>query len=115
MIQSKFMHSPMSGTPLLKTVLPGAGLAIVVALALAFGPSWIVSSAVLKTMTAVAVLLVPLCVVLAAAKARAVDSRRTTFALALFTWWFLLICDELFDRISYVQNTYEGRFSVDAW
>jgi O-antigen ligase len=90
-------------------------LAVVVAFALARGPSWIVSEAALKMFVAVAILLIPLCVVLAAAKARAADPQRTTFALALLIWWFLLISDEFFDRISFVQNTYEGQFSVEAY
>jgi len=115
MIQSESMYGTAFRRPLLKALLPVAGLAVFVALVLGLGPGWLVSEAALKTMTAVAMLLIPLCVILAAAKARGVDPQRTTFALTLLIWWFLLIGDGFFDRISDVQNTYEGQFSVDAY
>jgi O-antigen ligase len=115
MIQSEAIHSPAFTRPLLKTLLPVAGVAGLVTFVFGFGPDWLVSDVTLKTMAAVSMLLVPLCVILAIAKARGVNPQRTTFALSLLIWWFLLISDELFDRISDVRNTYEGQFSVSAY
>ncbi len=99
----------------LRAFAPGASLAILIAIMLGLGPVWLVSDGSLKTMGAVALLLIPLCLVLAAAKARALSATRTTFSLALLVWWFLLISDKFFDRISDVQNTFEGQYSVDAY
>ena len=99
----------------LKTILPGIIVAVLAAGVIALGPVWLVSDGSLKTVAASALLVIPLCLVLAVAKARALDAARTTFLLGLLVWWFLLISDKLFDRISEVANTYEGQFSVDAY
>lgn len=113
MMQSEAPYIPSQSR--LRAFMPGAGLTILIALTLGLGPVWLVSDGSLKTMGAVAMLFIPLCLVLAAAKARALSASRTTFTLALLVWWFLLISDKLFDRISDVQNTFEGQYSVDAY
>ena len=114
-IQSESIHGNAFRRPLLKALLPVAGSAVFAAFVLGFGPGWLSSEAALRPMLAAAMLLIPLCVILAAAKARGVDPQRTTFALTLLIWWFVLISDEFFNRISDVTSTYEGQFSGDAY
>jgi len=113
MIQSAPLYVPNRSR--LRTLIPGASLAILVALILGLGPIWLVSDGSLKTMGAVVMFLVPLCLVLAVAKARAIGPTQTSFTLGLLVWWFLLISDKFFDRVSDVQNTFEGQYSVDAY
>jgi O-antigen ligase len=113
MIQSETLYVPERSR--LRALIPGVSLAILVALILGMGPIWLVSDGTLKTMGAVVMFLVPLCLVLAVAKARALSPTQTSFALGLLIWWFLLISDKFFDRISDVQNTFEGQYSVDAY
>jgi hypothetical protein len=84
------------------------GVIAVTALVIGFGPGWIMSDGSLKTLIAIAIFAAPLCVVLAVAKAHALSVSQTTFRLALLVWWYLLISDALFDRISNVQGTYQG-------
>ncbi len=112
MIQSDAVYVPRSRV---SAFVPGATLAVFIAMVLGLGPVWIVSDGSLKTMGAVVMLFIPLCLVLAVAKARAMSATRTTYALALLVWWFLLISDKFFDRISDVQNTIEGQYSMDAY
>jgi O-antigen ligase len=114
-IQSESIPGNAFRRPLLKALLPVAGSAVFAAFVLGFGPGWLSSEAALRPMIAAAMLLIPLCVILAAAKARGVDPQRTTFALTLLIWWFVLISDEFFNRISDVASTYEGQFSGDAY
>jgi len=113
MIQSETLYVPNRSR--LRALLPGASLAVLVALILGLGPIWLVSDGSLKTMGAVVMFLVPLCLVLAVAKGRGLSPSQTTFTLGLLVWWFLLISDKFFDRISDVQNTFEGQYSVDAY
>lgn len=113
MNQAEALYVP--GRSRLKSLAPGAGIAVLMTMVLGLGPVWIVSDGSLKTMGAVVLLFIPLCLVLAAAKSRAMSATRTTFTLALLVWWFLLISDKFFDRISDVQNTFEGQYSVDAY
>jgi O-antigen ligase len=115
MIRSQSMHGTAWRRPRLKAFLPVAAWTVFVAFALRFGPGWLASEASLKPMIALAMLLIPLCAILAVAKARGVDAQHATFALTLLIWWFLLISDEFFNRISDVQSTYEGQFSGDAY
>jgi O-antigen ligase len=113
MIQNQTLYVPTRSR--MRALIPGASVAVLVALILGMGPIWLVSDGTLKTMGAVVMLLVPLCLVLAVAKARGLSSTQTSFALGLLIWWFLLISDKFFDRISDVQNTFEGQYSVDAY
>ncbi len=113
MIQNEVLYVPSRSR--LRTLLPAASVAILVALILGLGPIWLISDGTLKTMGAVVMFLVPLCLVLAVAKARGLSPTQTSFALGLLVWWFLLISDKFFDRISDVQNTFEGQYSVDAY
>ena len=113
MIQSEAIYVPSRSR--LGALAPGASLAVLIAMVLGLGPVWLVSDGSLKTMGAVVLLFIPLCLVLAVAKARAMSATRMTFTLALLVWWFLLISDKFFDRISDVQNTFEGQYSVDAY
>ena len=98
-----------------KALLLGAGFAILVALVVGLGPDWIISDTALKTMTATALLLVPLCLVLAVAKAKGATAGELTFAVALLLWWSLLISDQWFDRASDAENLYQAQYSVDAY
>lgn len=91
------------------------GIVIVTALVVGFGPGWIMSDGSLKTLMAVAIFAAPLCVVLAIAKAHALSPSQTAFRLSLLVWWYMLISDALFDRISNVQGTYQGQYSIDAY
>jgi len=93
----------------------GAGFAIFVALVVGLGPDWIISDTSLKTMTSTALLLVPLCAVLALARSKGATAEQTTFAVALLLWWSLLISDQWFDRASDADNLYQGQYSVDAY
>src|SRR5579872_4332844 len=113
MIQNQVLYVPTRSR--LRALIPGASVAILVALILGMGPIWLVSDGTLKTMGAVVMFLVPLCLALAVAKARGLSPTQTSFALGLLVWWFLLISDKFFDRISDVQNTFEGQYSVDAY
>ena len=113
MNHSEILHNP--GVSRMKSILPGVVVAVLAAAVIGLGPVWLISDGSLKTVAAITMLVVPLCLVLAVAKARALDAARTTFLLGLLVWWFLLISDKLFDRISEVANTYEGQFSVDAY
>lgn len=100
----------------LRGVLPAlAGIIILTALVIGFGPGWIISDGSLKTLTAIAIFAVPLCVMLALAKAHALSPSQTAFRLALLVWWYVLISDALFDRISNVQGTYQGQYAIDAY
>jgi exopolysaccharide production protein ExoQ len=92
-----------------------AAIIVLTALAIGFGPQWLMSDGSLKTLIAVSLFAAPLCVVLALAKARALNANQTAFRLALLIWWYLLISDALFDRISNVQGTYQGQYSIDAY
>jgi O-antigen ligase len=91
------------------------GIVILTALVIGFGPGWIMSDGSLKTLMAVAIFAAPLCVVLAVAKAHALSPSQTAFRLSLLVWWYMLISDALFDRISNVQGTYQGQYSIDAY
>lgn len=92
-----------------------AGIIVLTALVIGFGPGWLMSDGSLKTLIAVSLFAAPLCVVLALAKAHALSASQTAFRLALLVWWYLLISDALFDRISNVQGTYQGQYSIDAY
>jgi len=99
-----------------RSMLPALiGIVIVTALLIGFGPGWIMSEVSLKTLISIALFAAPLCVVLAISKAHALSPSQTTYRLALLVWWYLLISDALFDRISNVQGTYEGQYSTDAY
>ena len=98
-----------------KRLLLGAGFTILVALVVGLGPDWIISDTSLKTMSATALLLVPLCVILAIAKAKSATSAQLTFMVALLLWWSLLISDQWFDRASDADNLYAAQYSVDAY
>jgi O-antigen ligase len=99
-----------------RSLLPAlGGVVIITALAIGFGPQWLMSDGSLKTLIAVSLFAAPLCVVLALAKAHALSASQTAFRLALLVWWYLLISDALFDRISNVQGTYQGQYSIDAY
>jgi O-antigen ligase len=93
----------------------GVGFAILVALVVGLGPDWIISDTALKTTTATALLLFPLCVMLAVAKAKGATAGQVTFAVALLLWWFLLLSDQWFDRASDADNLYQAQYSVDAY
>jgi len=112
-MQSEAVYVPVRSR--LGAFVPGVSLAFVIAILLGLGPVWLVSDGSLKTMGAIVMLFIPLCLVLAVAKSRAMSANRTTYTLALLVWWFLLISDKFFDRISDVQNTFEGQYSVDAY
>jgi O-antigen ligase len=105
----------ISQKPFVRMVFSVALIAVLAAVAFAMGSSWLASEQSLKIVVAVFLLLVPLYFVLAAAKARAADTNAVTFRLTLLLWWFLLISDELFDRISNAQGMYQGQFSSDAY
>ena len=105
----------ISQKPFVRMVFSVALVAVLAAIAFAMGSSWLASEQSLKIVVAVFLLLVPLYFVLAAAKARAADTNSVTFRLTLLLWWFLLISDELFDRISNAQGMYQGQFSSDAY
>jgi O-antigen ligase len=53
--------------------------------------------------------------VLAFSKARADDSRRSTFKVGLAIWWFLLVSDELFFRAGALESGFEGHFDLLAY
>jgi O-antigen ligase len=95
--------------------MPLAIVVVATALGLGLAPAWLVSDESLKTLFAIALLVVPICFVLAIAKARAYSARETTFRMGLVIWWYLLISDALFDRISNVQGTYQGQYSIEAY
>jgi hypothetical protein len=108
--------SQLSRTRAGRSLLPYlAAVVIVTALVIGFGPDWLMSDGSLKTLIAVSLFAAPLCVVLALAKAHALSASQTAFRLALLVWWYLLISDALFDRISNVQGTYQGQYSIDAY
>ena len=114
-LRNETVYGTAVGKPRRKGLLLGAGFAILVALVVGLGPDWIISDTALKTMTATTLLLVPLCVVLAIAKAKGATAGQLTFAVALILWWSLLISDQWFDRASDAENLYQAQYSVDAY
>ena len=95
--------------------IPYAIVAVATAIVLGISPAWLISDESLKTLIALALLIGPLCVVLAVAKSHALPAKDIAFRLGLVIWWYLLISDALFDRISDVQGTYAGAYSVEAY
>ena len=98
-----------------RTVFVLMAVAVVTAVVIGMGPGWLATDASIKTLFAASLLLVPLCIVLAVAKSKSLDAKETTFRLGLVIWWYLLFSDALFDRISNVQGTYQGQYSVEAY
>jgi O-antigen ligase len=118
MTRSPFTSTPLSNSQRRKgrSILPYlVGVVALTAFGVGFGPDWLMSEGSLKTLIAVSLFAAPLCVVLALAKAHALTAKQTAFRLALLVWWYLLISDALFDRISNVQGTYQGQYSIDAY
>ena len=95
--------------------IPYAIVAVATALGLGLAPTWLISNESLKTLIALAMLVGPLCIVLAVAKSHALSAKEAAFRLGLVIWWYLLISDALFDRISDVQGTYQGAYSIEAY
>jgi len=52
---------------------------------------------------------------LASAVMQNLGQRTALHRLALSTWWFLLICEPLFDRKGETYSAYQGAFSVQAY
>src|SRR5438105_15281279 len=60
-----------------------------------------------------ALLLLLLCVVVASPAATA--SQAAVGRLVRLIWWFVLVCEVIFDRMGDTVQTYEGRFSIQAY
>src|SRR5256885_13225993 len=78
-------------------------------------PQDLVSGSMVYTVFVVSVCLLAVSVIVVRAQAQELTGRELCYKLALFSWWFLVISEQLFVRRVLSQNAYEGNFSAAAY
>jgi len=106
-------HRPAAGQ--LRTLFVLAAIVLTTCAILGVASAWFDSTLVVGTVATCGLLLLVLYGGLAWAQSRQMDTAGAMQVLVFLIWWFLLVSDELFDRLSDIQNSLEGQFSADAY
>src|SRR5208337_953298 len=86
----------------------------VAALALGMLPVTLLSGEMIYIGAVVTAFAVLLCFGLGAS-VRHAGREALTYRLTLLIWWYVLVCEVVFDRLSDTQHTYQGIFDPQAW
>ena len=85
------------------------------ALALLMLPGFVFSEDTIGIVVTGAAFVVLLCVGLGSAIVQHARTRVTVYRLALLIWWFLLVCEVIFDRLNDEYHVYQGTFATQAY
>jgi O-antigen ligase len=88
---------------------------LLVAFAMSFLPATLVSGDTIFIASVITAFVLLLCIVLGTAVARQVSARTVVFRMTLLVWWFVLICEVLFDHVGDTYHSYAGSFAPQVY
>ncbi len=90
-------------------------IAVVVALAMIAMPDTLVNGDTIFSLGVVTGFILLLCVGLGTSMARHLSSEALVFRMALLIWWYVLICEVLFDHVGDSYRSYAGSFAPQVY